>query len=572
MIPWQRIFDDNGKIDPSGGVEARSLAELRQFLDFAHVRHCLVKPYQDNPGYPVVEPRELLPSFETDMLEYGHLPGFAMVAFSRPLDSFSEIFQYDKLHQVEVTADGGSCPLENMICERNLLSMAERLPRHLQPRLRRAAEDRDVTLLENYTRLLPFLLEMDRAHVMSLDNDGLFHLSGIFASFPSDIDSELKRFGLRIGKFAHGDSLRYERNRMFVYQYFMELYGFPIVSERRTSSALFARKLHRIGENFLLRVMGQSDRVLTTYMSEGDSRGYPRLDKLALVAIDEAQKDAVEAIYRHGYFLDEERKVVIMRVTYRQHRFNSANVRQDRALSVIRQEVLHPLTGKPLVGVNIIKDATNIFLRLNDIVRGEYMGRIIYKRSEIVENTDTDEKRLKFLYNWLIKHQRRMISYHNEFYGRISKVLFSYLRSPDKIEAFDALRGLYQEVMERISYIQQARRVRVLEELSQRKCDGHHISYRQMTAEVIGLLNELQYELVNFFPELVDTVIKCVDMILHDSYMQRKYILPPESALTQGAREVRKNYGRIVSLLDAIKAVRKARQKDKAPIEETGAA
>ena len=92
--------------------------------------------------------------------------------------------------------------------------------------------------------------------MLAWDADKFFHLAGVFASFPSDIDSELKRFGIRIGKFVYGDSDMYERNRMFVYQYLMELYGFPIVSERRTSSALFARKLHKMGERFLLRVIG----------------------------------------------------------------------------------------------------------------------------------------------------------------------------------------------------------------------------------------------------------------------------------------------------------------------------
>lgn len=562
MIHWQQTFADNSYGNQAGGAAAVSdLRGLRQFLDAVHIRHCLVRPYQETISYPVVEPRELLPSFETDMLEYGHLPGFSLVAFERQLDYFSEIFQYDKLHPVEISQDGASCPLENIVTEQNIQLMAERLPRHMQPRLRRICKGLDLTLLENYHRMLPFLLEMDRAHVLALDTDNLFHLGGVFASFPSDIDSELKRFGMRIGKFAPGDSAMYERNRMFVYQYLMELYGFPIVSERRTSSALFARKLHRMGEKFLVRVMGQSDRVITTFMPGGDTRAFPRVDKLALVALDPSQREAADAIHEKGYFLDEEKRVVIMRVTYRQHRFNDANVRKDRALSVMRQEILHPYTGKALAGLNIIKDATNIFLCLNDIVRGEHMGRIVYKRSEIVENTDTDEKRLKFLYNWLIKHQRRMIGYHDEYYNRIIRVIHSYIHAPDKEAVFDGLRSLYQDVLGRISYIRQARRVRVLEQLSHRQHGGRRIGYRQMTREAVALLNELQYEIVNFFPDLVDTIIKCAQTILHDPYLQRKYVEPSEKELKEGGREVRKNYGRIVSLVDAINSVRKARHK-----------
>lgn len=562
MIPWQKIFSEQTDVHaPDGTVSVSTLPALRQFLDAEHIRQCLVRPYQEHPDYPLVEARELLPSFDVDMYEYQGLPGFALVAFGRQLDYFSEIFQYDKLHSVEVDASGSACPLENIVGEHNIQIMCERLARRHQEPLRRVARGLDVTLLDNYGALLPWLLNMDRAHVLGLDSDNLFHLGGIFASFPSDMDSEIKRFGIRIGRFVPGDSAAYERNRMFVYQYLMELYGFPIVSERRTSSALFARKLHRMGENFLLRVMGQSDRAITTYMSDGETRRYPRVDKTALVAVDSDQTEALDVIGRKGFFLDEERRVVIMRVAYRQHRYDAANVRQDRALSVLGQELLHPLTGKPLRGLNIIKDATNMFLRLNDIVRGEYVGRIVYKRTEIVENTDTDEKRLKFLYSWLVKHQRRMISYSDDFFNNVSKVVYSYLKAPRKMEVFDSLRELYQDVCSRLSYIQQARRARILEDLSRRMFRGEHIGYRQMSQEAVNLLNDLQFEIVNFFPDLVDSIVNYGEIILRDRYLRRVYVNVPEASLTKAGLEIRKNYGRMVAILDAIKAVRKARLK-----------
>lgn len=560
MIAWQQIFE---KATPGQGnfTCSGTLGELRQFLDAVHIRHCLVKPYQEMTSYPIVEGRELLPSFDNDMYEYANLPGFAMVALGRQLDYFSEVFQYDKLHNTYEDGFGTPGSPDNLIAEQNLQTMIERLPRCMHEDMRHACQKLDVTTLSNYPDLLPFLLEMDRAHVFALDNDNAFRLAGIFASFPSDIDSEIKRCGLRMGKFAPGDSEMYERNRMFVYQFLMELYGFPIVSERRTSSALFARKLHRMGENFLLRVMGQSDRAITTYMYEGENRQYPRLDKTALVAVDENQKDAIELIKRRGFFLDPARRVVIMRVSYRQHRFDPANVRQDRALSVAEQEILHPHTGQPLKGLNIIKDATNIFLRLNDIVRGEYTGRIVYKRTEVVENTDTDEKRLKFLYTWLTKHQRRMISYSDEYFENVQKVISSYLHAPQKAVVFEAKRDLYQEVCSKLSYIQQARRVRALDDLSKRTFKGAHIGYREMSSRAVDLLNDLQYEISNFFPELVDSIVTCTEAILHDRYLVRNYIEPGEASLSPGGLEVRKNYGRMVALLDTIKSVAKARLK-----------
>lgn len=564
MIKWQEVFSKDGlpwqdAATLSEPVAVSDLDGLKRFLDAVHIRFCLVKPYQENKNYPLVEGRELLPSFDNDMFEYKDLPGFALVAFARQLDYFSEIFQFDKLHPVITEADGACCPLENQVIDLNIQTLASRLPRIHQDIFRQQFRYVDTVLLDNYPSLMPYLLNMDRAQVLAWDADKFFHLAGVFASFPSDIDSELKRFGIRIGKFVYGDSDMYERNRMFVYQYLMELYGFPIVSERRTSSALFARKLHKMGERFLLRVMGQTDRTLTTYISNGENRRYPMLEKIALVAVDEDQEEALDIIDKDGFFLDKAKRVVIIRITYRQHRFDSSNVRQDRALSVAGQEVLHPLTGEPLRGLNIIKDASNMFLRLNDIVRGEFTGRIVYKRTEVVENTDTDEKRLKFLYTWLSKHQRRMISYSDEFFANVSKVLSGYLFAPENSEVFDNMRDLYQEVCTRFSYIQQARRVRILEDICQRTFKGARITYRQMMREAVDLLNELKFEIVNFFPALVDDIIGCVEKILRDRYLQRNYLDVSESSLTKAGLEIRKNYGRLVSLQDGFKAVRKAR-------------
>lgn len=568
MITWEEIFSKNGlpwrdAYTFSRPVDIPDLAALKRFLDAVHIRLCLVKPYQENKGYPLVEARELLPSFDNDMFEYKDLPGFALVALERPLEYFSEIFQYDKLHTAACESDGASCPLEHAVQALNLQTMAARLPRQHQEIFRQQFARTDTVLLDSYPQLMPYLLAMDRAHVLALGQDRQFHLAGVFASFPSNIDSELKRFGMRIGKFAYGDNEKYERNRMFVYQYLMELYGFPIVSERRTSSALFARKLHKMGEHFLLRVQGQTDRTITTFLSRGENRRYPALEKIALVAVDEDQHEVIEELDRRGFFLDKPRRVAIIRVTYRQHRFDSSNVRQDRALSVASQEVLHPLTGEALSGLNIIKDTTNMFLRLNDIVRGEYTGRIIYKRTEIIENTDTDEKRLKFLYFWLSKHQRRMIGYSDEFFCNVSKVLTGYLYSPDNDEAFDSLRELHREVCAKFSYIQQARRVRILEDLSGRQFKGERIGYRQMLRAALDLLNELKFEIVNFFPELVDDIVENVEKILSNRYLRHTYIEVSEETLTRAGLEIRKNYGRLVSLQDGFKAVRKARAKEK---------
>ena len=195
----------------------------------------------------------------------------------------------------------------------------------------------DTAVLDYYPALMPYLLAMDRAHVFATDVYGHYHLAGLFASFPSDMDGEIKRFGLRTGKFKIGDNEMYERNRTFVCQFLMELYGFPISSERRTSAALFSRRLHKLGERFLVRVLGQSDRTITTIWNNGENRPYPRVEKIALVKLDPEQKDLIRACEEGGFFVDAEKRVVIIRISYKQHRYNADNVRQDRALSVERQ-------------------------------------------------------------------------------------------------------------------------------------------------------------------------------------------------------------------------------------------
>lgn len=554
--PWKNGYEFADTVDLS------TLEELKYFLDLVHIKFCLVKPYFEEKNYPLVESRELLPSFDSDMWEYKNLPGFSLVAFARPMEYFAEIFQYDILYPImnaTTTSTGASCPLESQVIAQNVQSMAARLPRAMHEAFRAKFNKVDTSVLDYYPSLLPFLLQMDRGQVIALDDFGQFHLSGIFASFPSDIDNELKRFGMRIGKFEPGDNEMYERNRMFVYQYLMELYGFPIVSERRTSSALFARKLHKIGERFLLRVLGQSDRTLTTYFNNGENRRYPHLEKVALVRVDPDQEEAIAAITQGGFFLDAKKKVVIIRIHYRQHSFNQSNVQQDRALSVSSQEIIHPITGEVLQGLNIIKDTTNMFLRLNDIVRGEFTGRIVYKRTEIVENTDTEDKRLKFLYTWLTKHQRRIIGYSDNFFANISKVVTTYLNAPENDESFERFRDLHREVATRFSYIQQARKVRILEDLSHRVHKGSRINYRRMMQESLILLNELRFEIVEYFPPLVDGIVTVTERILSDKYLVRTYIDSSDDVLSTAGADIRKHYGRMVSLLDTFKAVRKSR-------------
>ncbi|QGY41210.1 hypothetical protein GM415_14100 [Pseudodesulfovibrio cashew] len=551
----------------SPSPELRTLEELKEFLDFSHIKYCLLKPYFEVKDYPLVEARELLPSFEVDLYEYKALPGMSLVAFERQLNSFQEVFQFDALHALsdwEGMLSQDSCIVEDNAIQTNLRTFQSRLPKRHHPDFFKAYDSADITNMKNYPKLLSFLLELERAHVLAHDSAGQFTLRGIYSSLPSNLDSELKQFGLKIGKFRPGDSLMYECNRLFVYQFMMELHGFPIVSERRTSSAMFAIRLLRSGERFIVRVLGQSDRTITTLMTPPESRPkpfkkYPRVEKMALVQVNENQKDAIAFFNENGYFVDKKKRVVILRVTYQQHEYSPKNVREDRALSVLRQEVIHPITGEIMDNVNIIQNVQNMILRLNDIVRGEYRIAINYKRNEIISSTETHENRLKVLYSWLSKHMHRIVDYSDEYYSQVVKVLDGYLLAPDNYDIFNEHYLLHQEVWSRYSQIQQARKVRILEDLRYRKYKGEPISYGRMLELMTEILSELKFEIVNYFDKLVVKVLIIGNDVISDPYLQRQYVNVDEATLSPYGRKIHSLYNQLAQLLDEFRFIRKSR-------------
>jgi len=550
-------------------IPVQNLKELKDFLDIVHVREALLHPYFETKKYPLVEARSLLPSFETDVFEYAQLPGFSLIALDRPLASFREIFQYDMLHPISdfsAGADGPCCPLEGHVAQSNSSTMLAHMPRFMHEEYRRRFQRTDITVMELYPELLPYLLEMDRAHVITKSSYDHFQLSGIFASLPSDIDGEMKRFGIRVGKFSIGENELYERNRNFIMQFLMELYGFPIASERRTSAALFSRRLHKMGEKFIIRVLGQSDRTITTIWNDGTAGRYPNVEKIALIKIDEDHTEIIENLHKANAFVDAKKRIVIVRVTYRQHAFDIANIRQDRALSVEHQYIIHPITGENIEGINVIKDSTNLILRLNDIVRGEFHGRILYKRTEVVENTDTEEKQLKFLHSWFSKHQRRVVGYSDEFFLSVCKILKDYF---DKLHETDednaSIRELIIENKTRFSFIQQARKVRYLEDIRLRKYKGERLTYSRMMTEAVDVVKELRFELVHYFEDIAESALFVIDTILNDKYLRKNYIEKQETSLTETGIHIRKKYSNLVVLRDEINAIKKSRKNVDSP-------
>lgn len=510
-MPEEREFFSEIRLDGhtlaslrQGAAPIRDRYLLKDFLEYVHIRKGLLNPYYAH--YPLVDPRELLPSFEKNFAEYKDLPSFSMVAFNRPLSYQEEIFQFDLLHPF------GEAPVSRRRPGRtNLDKILPHLDRDLRPLFRQSFAFRDLTDLANYEELLDFILHMDRAHVVAKDSQGAFRLLGVYGSFPSDLDNELKNFGHRLGKFKKLESAYYERERDFVYQFLMELYGFPIAAERRTSAALFARKLSRLKEQYLIKVLGCSDRTITS-LSGLEPKRYPLVEKIALIALPLGLAEANPHLRDQGYYVDPERRVVIFKVTYMQHKYNRFNVLEDRAMSVVKQEIIHPYHGGRDTSLNILKDTKRFLKDLTDIVRGEFTGTISYKRAELIASTKTHEDRLKFLSAWLTKNQRRVGTLSTETFEAAKKVLNSYLLNREYKEAFAKHADLHREVVQKVAYLTQAQQLQPLEKLAQEEVRG--LALTQRLHQALTFLEERQADLPYFYPELFDKCLKLWNEIL----------------------------------------------------------
>ncbi len=524
-----------------GQLALRDRLLLKEFLEYVHLKKGLLEPYDVH--YPLVEPRELLPSFEKNFAEYNYLPSFSMVVFNRPLSYQEEIFQFDLLHPAAEDRRRGG--------RENLDKIMPHLDRDRRAVFKARFSPRDLTELSYYEDVVEFLFHMDRAHVIARDApQGDFRLLGVYASFPSDLDTELKAFGRRLGKFKTLDSTSYEREREFVYQFLMELYGFPIASERRTSAALFARKLSHLKQQYLIKVLGASDRTITS-LSGLEQKQYPLVEKTALIALPRSLADANPHLARQGFYVDPRRRVVIFKVTYQQHKYNRFNVLEDRALSVVKQELIHPVHGGRETSLNILKDTRRSLKELTDIVRGEHLGSISYKRSELVTATKTHEERLKFLSAWLAKNMRRLGRYGQDSFEATKKLLNSYLLNREYREAFLKHAELHKEVLHAMTYLAQAQRLQALEKLVQADEKKRAPGPGPRLNQAVAFLEENQEDLAYFYPDLFAKCLSLWEELLNDPYFKKLLAGPPPGSSSR--RRIWTNLERGRQLIAALK-------------------
>lgn len=502
-----------------GKIPIRDRYLLKDYLEYLHIKKGLLAPYHTQ--YPLVETRELLPSFEKNFAEYRELPGFSLVALNRPLSYQEEIFQFDILHPL---SEG------KKRARANVDKIAPHLDRELRPVFRQSFAARDLTDLAHYEELLEFLLHMDRAQVIARDHGGDFRLLGVYASFPSDLDTELKNFGHRLGRFRKQDNDIYEQERDFIYQFLMELYGFPIASERRTSAALFARRLSHQKEPYLIKVLGSSDRTITSLCGY-EQKKYPLVEKIALIALPQSLAEAHPHLRDQGYYVDPDRPVVIFKATYLQHKYNPLNVLEDRALSILEQEIIHPYHGGRDSGLNILKDTKRFLKDLTDIVRGEHLGSISYKRQDLLTSTKTHEDRLKFLIAWLTKNQRRLTTYSAENFEAARKVLNSYLLNREYKEAFTKHTDLHREALREMVRLIQSHELQTLEKLSQKGTDKRRLGPLPRISRTLAFLEDKKEELPYFYPDMFAKFLSLWEQLMDYPYFRRLRSLPAPPSL-----------------------------------------
>ncbi len=531
-----RPFWDLQKAPPRG----TDLGTLLRVLEYLHIAAVLLPAY--GPDYPLVEPPELIPSFDAPLIEYKDLPAFSLAVFDRELSYQDEGFQYDSLWPEGNPPDPSKAAMNRQI-------LRQRLPRDQVPLMEKDLGRKALTPFSRYHLLLPHLVKMDRGHVIARDQERHFHLAGIFASFPSDLDGEIKRFGRQIGKFVPGDNQRYAENRLFVYRFLMEQTGFPICGERHTSAALFARRLMRRRERFAIKVLGTSDRVITTLTSLGAEKNLPRVEKVALVQARGCTEENRRRLEEGGFLVDRRRRVLILRVGYVQHAYHPDNVLEDRAISVRRQEVIHPQTGQTME-LDVLGINRDRLVDLNDIVRGEAHGTIIYKGREEVRDTRDIKSRLKFLSAWLAKHRYLLAEYSPDNFDRLRRVLQSFLEDQSLQKDFQRHSHLYQEVLDLVRDLRMAHRLRLLEKLVQSRSDssGRKLKHVHVLVILSHILGQEGRQLARDHPRLLRKLLAICQRQLNNPYLKKRYLSHPPR--TSGERELVGQYRLLERLVE----------------------
>jgi hypothetical protein len=207
------------------------------------------------------------------------------------------------------------------------------------------------------------------------------------------------------------------------------------------------------------------------------------------------------------------------------------NVLEDRALSILEQEIIHPYHGGRESGLNILKDTKRFLKDLTDIVRGEYLGSISYKRQDLLTSTKTHEDRLKFLIAWLTKNRRRLATYSAESFEAAKKVLNSYLLNREYKDAFAKHLELHREALREMVHLTQAHQLQTLEKLSQKQMDKRRLVPLTRISGALAFLEDKKDELPYFYPAMFEKFLSLWGQLMDYPYFRRLRSLPAPPAI-----------------------------------------
>lgn len=209
-----------------------------------------------------------------------------------------------------------------------------------------------------------------------------------------------------------------------------------------------------------------------------------------------------------------------------QHAYHPANVLEDRALSVASQEIVHPQSGEALGGLDVLGLSLDRVLVLQDIVRGEHTGTIVYRGLERLSSTSDPQTRLKFLSAWLAKHRHILADYSSEQFDRCLKVIYSYLEDPDQRAGMARYPEYYQELRDTLNEAKWAHRLRLLEKLVKNRTDafGRQFKHVQILIILTHVVSQEGEDLAAKHPQQLDKLLTICAGYLKNPYLRRRYL------------------------------------------------
>ena len=189
------------------------------------------------------------------------------------------------------------------------------------------------------------------------------------------------------------------------------------------------------------------------------------------------------------------------------------------------QQIIHPQTGEALA-TDVLGLGQDRMLLLNDIVRGEHDGSILYKGRYPVSGTADHKTRLKFLSAWLGKHRAILADYSPDNFEMTSRIINSYLQAPEKQEIFENSPELYAEVKAAAANLRVAHRLRLLEKMVNTKSDhsGRRLQHSHILIILVHILSTEGDSFAEHHPRSLEKLLNICRRELSNRYLRKRYL------------------------------------------------